>query len=109
MASADQLGALRRAANVADTDATYTDTLLGTLIDALGVNGAAAVVWREKAAKFAEMVSMSEAGSSRDLSALHDQALKMEEMYARLAATDAVQTDPENLSRFTYTLGIERV
>ena len=105
MASADELDALRRATDVPATDTTYTDTLLGTLIDSLGVNGSAAVVWREKAAKYAALVNTSEAGSSREMSALHDHAMKMQELYDKLAAGEAIDVAAGQ----TYTLGVERV
>lgn len=109
MASVDELAALRRAADVDAADTTYTDTLIGTLVDSLGVNGAAAVVWREKAAKYASMVSVSEAGSSRSMSDLFQHAKEMQELYERLADEDAVADDPDNLTGLSYTIAIERV
>jgi hypothetical protein len=109
MATTDQLAALRRAADVSATDPTYTDGLIGTLIDTLGVNGAAAVIWREKAAKYATMVSMSEAGSSRNLSDMWQRAVDMQAMYERLADEEEQAEDPTNLTGYSYTIGIERV
>jgi len=109
MASVDELAALRRAADLLADDTTYTDTLIGTLIDSLGVNGAVAVVWREKAAKYASMVSMSEAGSSRNLSDMYDRAVEMQALYERLADEEEAAEDPTNLTGYAYTIAIERV
>jgi hypothetical protein len=107
MASNDELAALRRAADLATNDATYTDGLLTPLIDSLGVNGAAAVIWRELAAKYASMVNTTEAGSSRSMSDLYTHAKEMADMYGRLAAEDVIPDDP--LIGASYTWPIERV
>lgn len=107
MASNDELAALRRAADVAADDAVYTDGLISPLIDSLGVNGAAAVIWREKAAKYATMVNTTEAGSSRSMSDLHAHAMEMADMYTRLA--DKEETPVDTLAGYTYTIDIERV
>jgi hypothetical protein len=108
MASPDELAALRRAADIAADDATYTDGLISPLIDSLGVNGAAAVIWRELAAKYASMVSMTEAGSSRSMSDLYTHAKEMADMYARLADEEETPVVPPGAG-YTYTIGIERV
>ncbi len=47
---------------------------------------AAAEVWTRKAARYAELVAVAEAGSSRDLGALHRQALTMASHYTSLAS-----------------------
>lgn len=107
MASADELGALRRATDTTTADPVYTDGLVSPLIDSLGVNGAAAVIWREKAAKYASMVSTTEAGSSRSMSDLFNHATEMAAMYERLADEDVVPDD--DLAGATYTTQIERV
>jgi hypothetical protein len=107
MASADELGALRRATDTTTADPVYTDGLVGPLIDSLGVNGAAAVIWREKAAKYASMVNTTEAGSSRSMSDLYTHAMEMAAMYTRLAAEEEIPIiDPVG---YTYTTEIERV
>lgn len=107
MASSDELASLRRAADIPADDTTYTEILISPLIDSLGVNGAAAVVWREKAAKYASMVNITEAGSSRSMSDLQKNALEMAALYTRLA--DAEITPVETDAGYTYTIGIERV
>lgn len=108
MASDDQLGALRRAADVSITDTVYTDTLLGALIDSSSVNRAALVIWREKAAAYAKMVNISEGGSSRSMSDLYNHAKEMIALYQKLVdeeSTDVVDTTQGT----TYTVAIERV
>lgn len=50
------------------------------------VNGAAALVWQEKAAEYAELVDITEAGSSRKNSQMHAAALTMMDKYNTLAA-----------------------
>jgi hypothetical protein len=107
MASADELAALRRATDTTTADAVYTDGLITPLIDSLGVNGAAAVIWREKAAKYAALVSTTEAGSSRSMSDLYTHAKEMAEMYERLAANE--ETPVDTSAGYTFTTEIERV
>jgi hypothetical protein len=60
------------------TDPPYTDEYLSALIDEQGsVELAAVTIWRIKAAQTAGFVDVTESGSSRKLSQLTDQALKM--------------------------------
>ncbi|MEH1098196.1 hypothetical protein [Micromonospora sp. CPCC 205561] len=63
--------------DLTEADETYTSDLLGLMIDDLGMEMAAAQVWREKAAKYAGLVDVTESGSSRRLSQLYDQALSV--------------------------------
>jgi hypothetical protein len=101
MATQDQLDALHRVTGISASDTTYTDELLSALIDLQGsVSGAAAAIWREKAATFAGMVDTTESGSSRKLSQLSDNALKMA---AGLDASDGVSS-----SGRSFTVGVER-
>lgn len=74
------------------TTATYTDEALSAIIDAeASVEGAAVVVWQEKAAKYAALVNTSESGSSRSNSQLHQNALNMAKFYEnRLPSDEAV-------------------
>lgn len=101
MASADELAALHRAANVPASDTTYPDDMLSELIDSLGVDGAAAQIWREKAAASAEMVDTTESGSSRKLSDLHKNALDMAAGFA------SVSTASSSRGR-SFTVAVER-
>lgn len=75
MADASDILEVRR--NTAETEAesTYTDEVIGGYVDDLGVAGASAKVWEEKAAEYAELVNVSEAGSSHSFSDLHKHAV----------------------------------
>jgi hypothetical protein len=69
------------------TPETWGDDDIGLLIDELGVDLASARIWRKKAAGFAELVDVSEAGSSHGFSDLQGKALKMAEMFEVGAGT----------------------
>lgn len=105
MATSDQVAQLRRMVGEPTTD-TYTDGALSAVWDAAGsADGAAAVVWREKAASYAELVTTSESGSSRSMSDLHKNALAMASYYDK-KVSDA--TAPV-VSSGPFTVDIERV
>lgn len=108
MASAAELGTLMRAVDVAVGDPTYTDALLSGLFDTYGLNMAALIVWREKAAYYSRMVTVSEGGSSRSMSDLQRQALEMVKMYERAVASDN-DASTGGLEGLSFTLPIERV
>lgn len=74
---------LRRATNEPEGDSTYNDDQFEAILQVNNNNLAlaAAAVWREKAAKFAELVDMQEGASSRKLSDLSENALRMANMY----------------------------
>lgn len=77
MASIEEVRELRRSIAEPD-DTTYDDAALSLLIDTAGsLDGAALIVWKEKAASFVGLVDISEGGSSRKNSDLHKQALAM--------------------------------
>lgn len=77
MASSDQISELRRKVNE-PTDANgYTDAILGDMVDLFGVDGAAAQVWSEKAAKAADLVDVTEAGATHRLGQMAENARKM--------------------------------
>jgi alpha-glucuronidase len=77
MATPEQIMQVRVNTNTVSDTVLWTDTLLGGLIDAHGVNEASAQVWEAKAASYAELVDVSEAGASRKMSDLHKHALTM--------------------------------
>lgn len=86
MATAEQIAALRRL--IAESDeSTYTDQVLSDLIDASdgNLNTVAYEVWTEKAAAAANLVDVTEGGSSRKMGELHEQALNMAEMFRNRA------------------------
>lgn len=78
MATADQI-ATTRLLIAEPTQTTYTDAALGVRIDAASddLNVVARDVWTEKAAALAEVPDVSEAGSSRSMGKLYDNAMKM--------------------------------
>lgn len=87
MASADDIAALRRMVHE-PTTATYSDLVLSARIDAAAnINAAAAAIWNEKAARYAELVDVKEGSSSRSLGDLHGQALAMAKSFQE--ASDA--------------------
>lgn len=101
MATDAEVSQLRRSTALDMDDAVYTDSLVGGMIDDLGMEAAIAQIWREKAASAAGLVDITESGSSRALSALRKGYLEMAE--AAVPATDTVVT------KRSYTVGIERV
>jgi hypothetical protein len=78
MASSDNIAALRLLTDEPSTT-PYSDAVLSARIDAAGgdVRAVAADIWREKAAGYATLVDISEAGSSRKNSQLYSNALSM--------------------------------
>jgi hypothetical protein len=94
---------LRRAANEPEGDSTYSDAQLEEILATAGgdVPGAAAAVWREKAAKFAELVDMREGETARDLSDMHGAALKMADMWDEQSATPPVTGRVTTIGRIT--------
>lgn len=79
MATPEQILTLRRKINELDDVEPYTDAVLGALIDAASgdTDVVASDVWAEKASQYAELVDISEAGSSRKNSQLYKNALEM--------------------------------
>lgn len=88
MATVEEVAAFRLLIDEADDVMPYTDAILGERLDtATSSEALAAQVWREKAATLAGLVSVSESGSSRQLSDLHKNALAMAEHYWSVDAT----------------------
>lgn len=78
MATAEEIAALRLFIGEEVDELPYSDAVLGERIDAAAsIQGLAQEVWTEKAARYAELVTTSESGSSRNLSDLHKNALAM--------------------------------
>lgn len=78
MATPEEREALRRKGGIVDDTDVYTDDLLDEYLSATDgdLDEAAARIWREKAAAFAELVDISEAGSSRKNSDLYKNAME---------------------------------
>lgn len=99
MADEATIARFRRVTDLPDNVEPWTDSYISNIIDELGFEAAAASVWREKAASYASLVDMTESGSTRRLSQLYDQALKM-----------GSAIDPETgTGGGSYTVEIERV
>lgn len=92
MADASQVAEVRSNTDEQSDSDDYTNTIVETLVDALGVNGASATIWRRKAAKYAQLVDVSEAGSSHALGDLQRKALDMATLYEELAANEVGTT-----------------
>lgn len=87
MANADAIAEVRR--NTDEPDETrYPNTTVSTIIDSSSILRASASIWRWKAAEYAKMVDVAEAGSSHALSDLYDNAMRMVEHFESLAAVD---------------------
>lgn len=81
MASADEVLQLRKLLSDDEEPYQFTDEELGAAIDDLGMNASAAEYWRRKSASYAEMVTVSESGSSRQLSDLSKNAIEMSKYF----------------------------
>jgi len=103
MATVEQIATVRRGADLEASDSIYTDDLIGAMIDVQGVDATIAQVWTEKAAEYAKLVNVTEAGSSRSMSDLSRQALAMAEVYRKKVG---VVTPSAGRS---FTVGIERL
>lgn len=81
---------LRVLVNEAPEVSDFSDNDLGTVLTeyAGDLNRAAAQVWRIKAGRYADLVSMSEGNSNRQWSGAYKQALEMAEMYDAIADGD---------------------
>lgn len=101
MASIDDIARLRRVTALEPADAVYTDSLLGGMIDDLGFEAAASRVWQEKAAVAASLVDTTESGSSRRLSQLQENALRMSQQYRQDLTDDTAGK--------SFTVAVERL
>lgn len=82
MASAGDIRTVRQ--NVDEpTEDSYDDELIGALVAVSGVDVASATIWRRKAASFASLVSVSEAGASHSFGELYKNAVSMAEVFSR--------------------------
>lgn len=87
MADASDIAAVRENTNE-PTEDDYSDVTVGAFIDTLGVAGASAHIWRLKAAKWSELVTTTEGGTSHNFSDLSKNALKMADHWDVLAVED---------------------
>ena len=88
MASLQDINRLRRMVNDPDHE-DVSDSELNDILDRLesDFNLAAAEVWGIKAALYSSMVTVTESGSTRNLSDLSGKALSMQSLYINAANT----------------------
>jgi hypothetical protein len=86
MATEAEIAALRLLIAEPTAD-NYTDTALSDRLDAASPDQVAYDIWIEKAARFAQLVDISEGGSSRKQGDLYEQALSMAQVYADRVTT----------------------
>lgn len=99
MASAEDIAQVRRDTNELEDAEPYTDAVVGALIDEAGsTDAASARIWDEKSSMYAEMVDISEAGSSRKNGVLYKNAKEQAAKFA--ARADGTET---TLPVGTYT------
>lgn len=89
MATTGDVEQVRRNTNVDEDDPTHTLAVIGGYVDAFGIAGASAKIWREKAAAYADLVDVSEAGASERLGQLREAAFEMAAYWDEQAATDS--------------------
>ena len=105
MATNEQIAALRRMVAEPGTE-TYLNTELSALIDEAGtLDKAATIIWGEKAAVAAELVNVSESGSSRSLQQIHSNALSMAKYYD---SRSTVAEEVVDLGDAPFTVGTVR-
>jgi len=86
MADASQIAEVRENTDERNSEGTWSDPQLGDIIDAAGdVLTASAIIWRRKAAIYADLVDVSEAGASHAFSDLHRSALEMAAQFTSAA------------------------
>jgi len=81
---------LRELVNEPAADSEYTDGDLDAILAEYSddLNKAATAVWLMKAAKFADLVNITEGSSSRSWSGAYKQALEMSKVFEKIADDD---------------------
>lgn len=103
MATKAQINDLRLKVDIQSNDPPYTDEFMAQMIDAGGVFKAASDIWMLKAAEAADFVDTAESGSSRKMSQLADNALRM-------AQAMKAEDEAENgLAGRSFTVRSERI
>lgn len=90
MAEALDITKVRLNTNEPDDSNGFTDEVIGSEVDELGVSGASASIWRQKAAKLAELARVTEAGATHDFQDLHKNALAMAKDFERIYISESV-------------------
>lgn len=94
---------LRRLTDEPSDNSKYTSERLAAILAVHkgDINLAAAQVWNEKAAKYAQLVDMQEGDTKRNLSDLMGNALKMAKLCQDSANTGDTGRRPTTVSRIT--------
>lgn len=107
MADPADIARLRRLIGEPNDVEPWSDAVLSDIIDGVpDLDSAALEVWEAKASAAASFVDTTESGSSRKMSQLHEQALKMVAYYRGLSTP---ATAPPDLTGYAFTMPIERV
>lgn len=77
MASASDVDDVRLNTNIDADDDRFTFAVISAYVDALGIAGASAKIWEQKAATAADLVDVSEAGATERLGQLQKAAADM--------------------------------
>ncbi len=112
MATDAQVQAVRELLGPDASAGGWTDDRIKVDIDAgLHKYAIAEAWWRYRAASTANLVSISESGSTRDLRQIHTNAVSLADQYARLlaAATAVVEPTPETATRGITVHPIRRI
>jgi len=88
VATTEEIAAFRLLINESEDKLPYDDATIGARLDAAtSSQSLAAEIWREKAASYADLVTVSESGSSRNFSDLHKNALAMADALSKADPT----------------------
>ena len=95
MATTEEIAAVRDMIGEPDDTNGWTDDKIAEFIDATtSLNLAAGNIWSSKAAKYSTMVDISESGSSRKMSGLLDNALKLSKSFRDAEVAQDNDVDP---------------
>ena len=100
MANEDIIARLRRMTGETEDD-KYSDTMLEVMLgeNDNDLNATASKIWGEKASDYADLVNMSEAGSSRANSDLFKHAKEQQAYFGDLAEVGVVETATASTTR----------
>jgi hypothetical protein len=107
MATPEQIAEVRENVDERE-DTNWADQAISALVDAAGsVLSASAIIWRRKAAMYADLVDVSEAGASHAFSDLHKNALTMADKFdaanqIELSATTVQRVKVKVIDRAYY-------
>lgn len=93
MASEDEVRQVRLNTNELTND-VYDDDTISAYIAASSVSGASGKIWEEKAARFSELVDITEGSSSQAMSQLYKNASEQASFYAKKQLEEANLVGP---------------